>query len=210
MLLYDFKLAPGPRRVRFFAAEKGLELPSVQVNLRAREQFAPEFRAKNPACTVPVLELAEGQYIWGVDAICRYLEELHPTPPLLGTDALDRARVTMWNERVMQEGYAAAGETVRNSSPLFRDRGLSGTAGGFAQIPALVERGRKRLERFAEMLDERLGESPHVAGDGFSMADIAAVVALDFARRAEFQPPERLSRLQRWYRKVCARPAAAA
>ena len=114
MRLYDFSLAPNPRRVRMFLAEKGIEVPMVQVNTREREQFAESFGAINPLNAVPVLELDDGTCIAESVAICRYFEEVQPEPPLMGTDAKDRAIVEMWNRRCELMGYAAAAEAVVN------------------------------------------------------------------------------------------------
>ena len=126
MKLYDFALAPNPRRVRMFLAEKGVEVPSVQVNTREREQFSDAFRAINPNCQVPALELDDGTIITESVAICRYFEEIHPEPPLMGRDTVDRAIVEMWNRRMEFDGYLAVAEAVRNGLPMFEDRGLSG------------------------------------------------------------------------------------
>ncbi len=104
MRLYDFALAPNPRRVRMFLAEKGVEVPSVQVNTREREQFSDAFRAINPLCQVPALELDDGTILTESVAICRYFEEIHPEPPLMGRDTVDKAIVEMWNRRMEFDG----------------------------------------------------------------------------------------------------------
>src|SRR5271163_2942258 len=157
MKLYDFAPAPNPRRVRIFLAEKGIALPTVQVDLRANEQFSPAFRAINADCTVPVLELDDGTRMADVMAICVYFETLHPEPPLMGVGALDRANVTAWQRRVEREGFFAVGEALRNSSPAFKGHALPG-ADDYEQIPALVERGRARVGKFFRMLDSRLAD----------------------------------------------------
>lgn len=143
MKLYDFALAPNARRVRMFLAEKGVEIPSVQVNTREREQFSEAFLRVNPYSTVPVLELDDGTCIWESVAICRYIEEIHSEPSLMGRDAKDKAVVEMWNRRAELDGFLAVGETVRNALPMFEDRALPGMPGGVPQIPALVDRGRQ-------------------------------------------------------------------
>src|SRR5258705_12595702 len=107
MKFYDFALAPSPRRVRIFLAEKGITVPTVQVNLRAGEQFAPEFRSVNPDCTVPVLELDDGVCIADAIGICVYFEATHPQPPLMGTGAQDRALVTSWQRIAERDGFYA-------------------------------------------------------------------------------------------------------
>ncbi len=210
MKLYDFALAPNPKRVRVFLAEKGIEIPSVQINTREREQFSDAFRAINPYCTVPVLELDDGTCISESVAICRYFEELHPEPVLMGRDAKDKAVVEMWNRRVEFEGYLSVAETVRNALPLFADRGLPGLPGGVPQIPALVERGRRSIARFFEHMDARLAESRFIAGDAFTIADITAFVTIGFAGRVDVGVPDSCPHVARWHDEVAARPSAGA
>jgi len=210
MKLYDFPLSPSPRRARMFMAEKGIEAETVTVNIREREQFDEGFRMKNPNCTVPVLELDDGTAICDSLAIWRYLEEIRPDPPLLGTDPVSKATVEFWIRRVELEGYQAVVDVLRNEAERFKDRAVPGPV-PFAQIPALAERGRKRLALFFDVLDERLQRSPYVAGPEFTAADIHALVTLDFARNAvQAGPKPALSALKAWYDKVSARPSAAA
>lgn len=211
MRLFDFALAPNPRRVRMFLAEKSVEIPLVQVNTREREQFDESFVAKNPLKAVPVLELDDGTCISESVAICRYIEEIHPEPPLMGTDAKDKAIVEMWNRRVELVGYAAASEAVRNSAPMFADRGLSGVPGGVPQIPALVERGKQTLGRFFALLDGQLAENGFVAGSAFTIADISAYVTIEFAKRADVQiPASGAENVTRWHAEIASRPSASA
>jgi glutathione S-transferase len=209
MKLYDYAPAPNPRRVRMFLAEKGIALPTIQVDLRANEQFTPEFRAINPDCTVPVLELADGTRIADVMAICVYFEAVQPQPALMGTDALDRATVTAWQRVVERDGFFAVAEALRNSSPAFKGRALPG-ADDYDQIPALVERGRARVGNFFRMLDARLARHKFVGGETFSIADITAVVSVDFARWIRLTVPDECSHLRRWHAEVSARPSAKA
>ena len=115
MKLYEFSLAPGPRRVRIFIAEKGIEIPSVQINTRERQQFTDEYRAVNSNCVVPTLVLDDGTSLGETVAICRYLEETHPEPNLMGRDAKEKAVIEMWNRQAELEGYLAAVDAVRNS-----------------------------------------------------------------------------------------------
>ena len=104
MKFYDCVTAPSPRRVRIFLAEKDLTVPTVQVDLRNGEQFTPAFRALNPDCTVPVLELDSGEAITDIIAICRYFEELHPDPSLMGRSAEERAVIESWLRQIEWEG----------------------------------------------------------------------------------------------------------
>ena len=210
MKLYDFAAAPSPRRVRIFIAEKGMELETVQVNLRGGGQFEDSFRAMNPACAVPMLELDDGTRITESTAICRYLEETQPDPPLMGTDAVDRALVEMWHRKMELQGYIPVTEAFRNSAEGFKDRGISGPV-PYAQIPELAERGKKRVGDFFGVLEARLGESPFVAGERYSIADIMALVAVDFAKGAAgLEPPESAGAIAAWHETVSARSSASA
>jgi glutathione S-transferase len=210
MKLYDFSLAPNPRRVRMFLAEKGIEIPTVQINIRDREQFGADFQAVNPHGVVPVLELDDGTRIGESVAICRYIEETHPEPPLMGRDPKEKAVIEMWNRRAEFEGFGAAAEAVRNSLPLFEDRGAPGVPGGVPQIPALVDRGKQSMRRFFDKLDKQLAESGYVAGDAFSIADITAFVAIEFGKRAEIEMPDSCTNVARWLDEMAARPSASA
>lgn len=209
MKLYDCQTAPSPRRVRIFVAEKGIEIPKVQVDLRAGEQLTPEFKSRNPQCTVPVLELDDGTCISGTRAICRYVEEIHPEPPLLGRDALSKAMITMWNYRMEQEGFYAVAEAFRNSAPGLTNRALTGPH-DFAQIPELAERGRRRVAIFLETLNDRLAECEFVAGDSYSLADITALVTVDFCEWVKVEVPTSHSDLSRWHSAVSSRASAKA
>ncbi len=210
MKLYDFSLAPNPRRVRMFLAEKGIDVPMVQVNTREREQFSDWFLKINPRGVVPVLELDDGTLISESVAICRYFEEMQPEPPLMGRDAKDKAFVEMWNRRAELEGTAAVGEVLRNTLPMFQDRAVAGVSSGIPQIPALAERGRASFVRFMEHLDNRLGESQFIAGDAFTIADITAFVSIDTAKRVEMSVPENCTNVVRWQSEVAVRPSASA
>ncbi|MCP1216648.1 MULTISPECIES: glutathione S-transferase family protein [Acetobacteraceae] len=208
MKLYDYPTAPNPWRVRFFIAEKGLTMPTVTVDLAKREQFTPTFRALNPCCTVPVLELDDGTAISEVPVICRYLEDRHPDPPLMGDTAEQRAIIGMWDRRMEIDGYLAAMEAVRNNLPGLSGRALVGPH-SYAQIPELAARGRQRLADFMADLDARLHNVSYVAGDTFSIADITAFVTLDFARsRLKLELPDEAAALRAWFASIAERPSA--
>ena len=209
MKFYDCSTAPSPRRVRIFMAEKGLEIPTVQVNLRKNEQLSSEFRKLNPWCTVPVLELDDGTAISEVTAVCRYLEEIRPEPPLLGIDTRDRAVVAMWDHRCEIDGFFAAAEAFRNASKGYKDRAVTGPK-NVTQIPELAERGRNRLMQFFEMLDQRLSVSSFMAGDRYTIADITAQVTIDFAGWIKMKLPDELHNARRWLDEVSKRPSAQA
>ena len=208
MKLYDFALAPNPRRVRMFLAEKGIEVPSVQINTRQREQFSDTYRAINPYCQVPALEVDDGTIITESVSICRYFEEIHPEPLLMGRDPLNKAIVDMWNRRVEFGGYQPVAEAVRNSLPMFEDRGLAGMPGGVPQIAALADRGKMAFGRFLTRIDDRLGDSEFIAGDDFTIADITAFVAIEFGGLVDFGIPMEDANVARWQDQVAARPSA--
>lgn len=208
MKLYDAARAPSPRRVRIFLAEKGVEIKSVPVNLREMENLKEEFLRINPRGVVPVLELDDGTRIDESVAICRYLEERYPDPPLMGTDALSRAQIESWQRHMEFDGYLAAVAVLRNSIPAFKDRGLPGLPPEFPAIPELVERGRHQYDYFLKQLNARLGECEYIGGDAYSIADITALVTVDFAARAEMAIPDSCANIHRWYGQVSSRPSA--
>jgi len=209
MKLYDFAMAPNARRVRMFAAEKGIELDLIVVDLSKREQMGAEFQAINPRLAVPALVLDDGTLLTESVAICRYLEEIHPEPALFGSGALGKAVVEMWHRRVELEGLQAVADGVRNSVDFFAGRAISGPI-DFAQIPQLAERGKQRVDSFYDMLDERLGTCEYIAGAEFSIADIAALIGCDFAKVLKKRIGEDTPNLKRWYDAVSSRPSASA
>jgi len=210
MKLYDFKMAPNPQRVNMFLAEKGIEIPIIEINTRERAQFADSFKMVNPLSQVPVLELDDGTFVSESMAICRYLEELHPEPALFGGDAKEKALVEMWSRRAEFVGYLSAADMLRNSSPAFEDRGLPGVPGGVPQIAELVERGRNSMGRFFALFDDRLGAAKFIAGDAFSVADITTFVTIRFVARVDVEPPAECTNVVRWLKEVESRPSAAA
>ena len=209
MKFHDCATAPSPRRVRIFAAEKGIELPTVQVDLRSGEHFGEAFRALNPTCTVPVLELDDGTCIYEAAAVCRYLEAAYPEPPLMGSDPAEQGVVAMWDHRIETEGFMAAAEMFRNSARGMKDHALTGPD-PVAQIPELVERGRMRVGRFFDTLDAQLDGREFVAGPNYTVADITALVVVDFVNRLKLETPEGCANVRRWHEAVSARPSASA
>jgi glutathione S-transferase len=208
--LYEATSSPNSRRVRIFLAEKGISIPRVPVDLSAKEQFSEAYVRINPRRVVPTLVLEDGTAIGEVPAILRYLEETHPEPPLLGISAKDKAMVTMWERRMELEGFAVVMETVRNAAAGLKGRAIAGPH-DYEQIPALVERGRHRLADFYADFEARLADAPFIAGDRFSVADITAVVAIDFSNKALTLPiPEGHEASRRWYALVAGRPSMAA
>ena len=210
MKLYHFASSPNSRRVRIFLAEKRLTIPLVAVDLGKGEQHSDAYRAINPRRVVPTLVLEDGTAIGEVPAICRYIEETYPTPPLLGETATERALVTMWERRAELDGFAAVMEAIRNASPGLKSRAIAGPH-DYEQIPELAERSKLRVKNFFSDFDARLGEVPFVAGQRFSVADITALVAVDFAAKAiNFSLPDEHRSLKRWYDVVSGRSSMAA
>ena len=200
--MYDFTLAPSPRRVRIFLAEKGIELPLVQVDIMHNANRTPEFYEKNPLGSLPILELDDGSCISESVAICRYFEELQPEPALFGVGALDRAIVEMWNRRVELEIFAPVGQVWSHLSEISKGRGR--------RIPELGEiQKRTAIEKIA-WLDTELAGHEFIAGDSFSIADITTLCTIDFARTVEIRIEAGQANLARWYRAVSSRPSAKA
>ena len=207
--LYHAPTSPNSRRVRMFIAEKGIAVSMVAVDLGKGEQHSDAYRTINPRGVVPTLVLEDGSVIGEVLAIWRYLEEVFPTPRLLGSEPKDKALVTMWERRTELEGFTAVMESVRNASERLKHRAIAGPY-DYDQIPALVERSRLRVKNFYADLDARLSALPFIAGDYFSAADITGLVTADFATKAmSFPVPDEHKALRRWFEKVSSRPSAA-
>ena len=206
--LYDCATAPSPRRARILLAEKGVAHDTVQVDLRSGEQLGEAYRRINPQCTVPALRTQEGLLLTDNAAIAAYLEARYPSPPLLGETPEEKAEIASWNWRVEFEGLLAIAEAFRNGSPAMANRALSGAV-DYPQIPALAERGLARVAQFFTVLNERLAGRDFIAADRFSVADITAVVAVDFARVVKQKPGEQHPHLLRWRAAMAGRPSMA-
>lgn len=190
-------------------AEKGIEIETVQIDLGGGEQFGDAYRAINPDCVVPALQLDDGSCLSEVLAICHYLEALHPEPELLGTSDEERARILMWNGKVEQQGLWPVADAFRNAAKGLKDRAATGLV-AYPQIPELAERGRGRVEQFFRRLDDQLAGNEFVAGDRFSIADISAIVVVDFSAWIKLSVPEDAVHTRRWYESVSARPSVSA
>ena len=204
--LYDCPTAPSPRRARILLAEKGVEHATVNVDLVHGEQLGAAYRAINPLCTVPALRLEDGKVLTDNAAITAYLEARYPEPPLLGTTPLEKAEIASWNWRVEFEGLLAITEALRNGSPAMANRALPGPD-DYPQIPELAARGVLRVQRFFDTLERQLEGSETVVPCGFSIADITAAVAVDFARIVRVKPGEQHVNLRRWRAAMAQRPA---
>ena len=202
MKLYEYTQAPNPRRVRIFLAEKGITVPFEQVDIAKGQNRAPEFLKINPMGGLPVLELDDGTELAESVAICRYFEGIHPEPRLMGVDAKDIAVVEMWNRRMEFEILSMTAGAFRNTSPFFKGK-----------IPQVAEYGEicknaalKRLE----WLDSELANRPYIAGERFTIADITAMVGVDFGRPTNIRIQPNQKNLARWHESVSSRPSAKA
>lgn len=199
MIFYN-AAAPNPRRVRIFLAEKGLELPREDLDIPAGETRTPAFLEKNALGEVPVLELDDGTFITESVAICRYLEALHPEPPLFGRDPVEQAMVEMWNRRFELEIMTPFGQIARHSFEFFKDR--------VEQIPAYAESQRRLAARRLAWLDGELADGrPYLAGKNFSVADITGMAASMLAGFVKFEIPETLTHVRRWNDRLRSRPS---
>ena len=202
MKLHESTHAPNPRRVRIFLAEKGIEVPMVQVDIGNAENREPDFLAKNPMGGVPVLELDDGRCISESVAICRYFEEIQPEPPLMGRNAEEKAFVEMWNRRMEFELTLLAMQSFRNTHDFFKGR--------IPQVPEFGEVCKDAAEARLAWLDGELADREFVAGDEYTIADITALVGIDFGRVTGIRIAPEQKNLQRWYERVSSRPSAKA
>jgi glutathione S-transferase len=199
MKIYDSPGAPNPRRVSIFAAEKGIELESVVVDMRAGQHKTPEFIAKNPSGKLPVLELENGTCIGETVAICRYLESREPTPNLFGETPVETALIEMQNRFIEFELFSAIGQAWVNG-PIVASMGL------VESIPAAKERGDTLTRAYYQRLNKELSKRDYIAGDRFSIADVTALCCIDFAAGLVFLSPDNeLEALWQWHQRVSSR-----
>lgn len=203
MLLYDGGRAPNPRRVRIFLAEKGVEVPMKPVNMGELEHRSDEITSLNPLQRLPVLELDDGTILTESVAICRYFEALHPDPPLMGHDALDKAVVEMWNRRMELHLLATVANAFRHTHPAMQDWEIP-------QVQEFGEANRPKALNTMEFLDGKLASRQFIAGDRYSIADITAMMGIDMLKPARIERPLHLQNLMRWYEDVSSRPSASA
>ena len=203
MKLIESARTPNSRRVRIFLAEKGITLETEQVDLGALEHKSPEFADLNPMQTVPVLVMDDGSRLCESVAICRYFEDLHPDPPLMGRDARERASVEMWQRRMELNYLFFVMHTFRHTHPHM----------AALEVPQVAEWGeanRPRVMKTLDFLDQELAGRPYIAGDTYTIADITALVATDLMKPAKIERPAHLANVARWYEAVKARPSASA
>ena len=203
MKLYNSNLAPNPRRVRIFLAEKGVLIPRIEVDLGKLEHKRPEFAALNPFQTIPVLELDDGTRIAESIAICRYIESLWPEPNLFGLTPLEQAMIEMWQRQLELRLLLPIAQVLRHTHPHMAEMENP-------QVPDWAAVNRPRALQAMAIIDEILSDRPFIAGEQFTIADITGLVALDFARPARIAIPPELVHLNRWHQALKARPSAAA
>lgn len=204
MIYYDSpNPAPNPRRVRIFAAEKGITLNTQSVSIIAREQKSADFLAINPRGQTPALRLDDGAVIAESVSICRYLEALHPEPPLFGTTPVEIATIDMWIRRIELVLMAPVGAIWVNNHP-FTAKVVP------ERFPDYGDSCRPKVDAAMAMCDEALGKSRFIAGDTYTMADIILLTTVDFAAFIGLPMPEGMTNLRDWHARVTARPSASA
>jgi glutathione S-transferase len=203
MKLYDSKMAPNPRRTRIFLAEKGITVPTEQVDMMKMEHRTPQYTAINPLQRMPSLVLDDGTIITESIAICRYFEALQPEPSLFGKSAKEIALVEMWNRRAEINFFSNVAAVFRHLHPAMKELEVP-------QVPEWAEANKPRVTWFLEFINGELGSREFIAGDKFSVADITMLVAIDFMKPSRLQMPEGASNVKRWHAAVSARPSAKA
>jgi glutathione S-transferase len=203
MKILQTKAAPNPRRVRIFLAEKGIEVPFEELDLMKGALKTPEFSKLNRFQRVPVLVLDDGTAIAETVAICRYFEETKPEPALFGKGARQRALVEMWNRRMELGLLLSVAQAFRHLHPAMAHLEVP-------QVAAWGEANKPKAQEVMGFMDEELASRRFIAGDDYSIADITALVAIDFTKPARVERPEGLKNLARWHAEVSARPSAKA
>ena len=207
MKLFDFELAPNAQRVRVFLAEKGLEVPTEQLNVRDDDQFVEPFTSMNPFHCVPFLELDDGTVIAESMSICRYLEELHPEPPLFGRTAEERAVIDMWLRRFELDAFIPMLHAVRNHVPMFAGRVVPGTRTDLPQLPVMVTRGKEMMEVFLARVEPHMAQNEFIAGPDFTIADITGYFTVRMTNALEMDLTTPYPAVTAWFAKVSRRPA---
>ena len=207
MKLYDFAPTANGQRVRVFLTEKGLEVPSVELNVREDAQFEEPFASMNPFNCVPFLELDDGTVISESISVCRYLEELNPDPSLFGRTAQERAVIDMWNRRLEIDGFMPILHAVRNHFPNFNGKVIPGTRNDLPQLPAMVERGKDMLNVLLTRIEPQLAKSQFIAGSTISIADITGYFMMNMAKNMEMNIEGGYPNAFRWHQGLSRRPS---
>lgn len=200
MILHDLSAGMHPRRVRIFMAEKGLSIERREVDAAGGANAMPDFLRLNPLGKLPVLELDDGSAIAESLAICRYLEALHPQPPLMGTTPQASAHTEMWTLRMDHELSQPIALAFMHSSDFYRGR--------VEQVPEVASWARNRALQTMAWLDGELAERNHIAGDDYTLADIVAQCACVLGKAVGLRIPPEMTHLSRWFMQVSARPTA--
>lgn len=203
MKLYDNRVAPNPRRVRIFLAEKALSIPTEEVDIGTLAHKSEMFTAVNPFQRVPALLLDDGTVLTESIAICRYVEWLVPDPVLFGRSGIEAALIEMWERRIEHYLFAPVTHVFRHLHPAMKNLEAP-------QVPAWGEANKPRVLDALRLIDRQLAENPYIAGDSFTVADITALVAVDWLRVARLAIPDELTNVRRWHGEVAARPSAKA
>lgn len=211
MKLYDAAWAPSPRRVRIFLAEKGISVDRVEIDIKGGEHLGDDYASLNRQRQMPALLLDDGTLIDDSLGICRFFEALQPDPPLFGKTPVEIGLVESWLRRIEHDCFQAVAAAFRNKLSVFAGRAVSGEWPPIEQIPAMVDRGRCMWAAFGDVLNDHLAKHDYLIGDSFSMADIAALVAIDFGIDTRLPDPrDGRSALSRWYGEISSRPSATA
>lgn len=205
MELYDCQMAPNPRRARIFIAEKQLNIPKREISIMDGENLKKDYLKINPWGFLPSLVLDDGSVITEVPCIFQYLESIHPEPNLLGSNVLEGTKILAWERFSEMNGMQAIGEFFRNQAEPMANRAMPGFS-GIAQIPELVERGKKRAAWYYEQLEKQLDQSRFVGTDRYTAADITALCVIDFGKAVGVPYPENFNSINRWHNEVSGRP----
>jgi glutathione S-transferase len=203
MKLYDSKAAPNPRRVRIYLAEKGIAVPTEQVDIMAKQHYSADYAQVNPLQRMPALVLDDGTVITETIAICRYFEAFNPEPPMFGVGAKDQAIVEMWQRRCELSLFFPIAHVFRHTHPAMKELEVP-------QVPEWAEANRPRVLEFLRVLDAQLVKNKFVAGERYTVADITALCAIDFMKPARVAVPDEMTNVKRWHAEVAARPSAKA
>ena len=200
MRLYEDPRTPNSLRVQYYLSEKGVDVERVILDINSHDHKSAEFAEKNPKMRVSVLELDDGTSISESMAICRYFEELHPSPPLFGEDAKEKALIEMWSRRAELGLMTMVASVFRHSHPSMATM----------EVPQILEwsnANREKISEELEMYDQALADRDFIAGAGFSVADITLFVAANFMRVTKRRVDETTPNLLKWFERIGERKA---
>jgi glutathione S-transferase len=197
-------IGPNPRLVRMFMAEKGIDMKFEEIDLMAGDNRRPPYTDKNPAGEMPALELDDGRVVAETVAICEYLEEQQPDPPLIGDDAESRAQTRMWVRRIEHKVTEPLTHGFRNAEgqALFKERRHL--------IPQAADDQKAIAQEGLAWIDAQMQGRDYVAGERLSLADILLFSMLDFGAQVGQSADPELANIKAWYERVGARPSAEA